>query len=176
MKGTAGLRRSTGALAALLFVASPFSAPAGAQPTPPQPASPQPTLPKPLDGMPLASPIIGGGKGSAAKESAATPPRDRRHRAALRAGHRARHRFAERAFAPLERPALAGVELVAPLPVPVQPPHFTVPVPAYLPENAVTAYTTPLPPVICHRVPRDPYAPDPHLIRETTVLCEADNP
>ena len=189
MTGHPGLLRLNGSalaaplLAGLALGIAALIAPALAQPTPPDPASAQPSLPKPLDGgMPLTSPILGGGKtgGSGASDKGSEGVR----RAAVPAplAHRrshtvVRHRIHHYAYAePLERPALAGVELVAPIPVPVQPPHFTVQVPAYLPENAATFYTTPLPPVVCHRVRRDPYAPDPHLIRETTVLCEADNP
>ncbi len=154
---------------------------------PPQPASAQPSLPQPIaGGVPLASPIIGGGQGKLdqakpdqAKLDRAKPDRVRIGRAKARHFARYHGRIAShRRFGgePLERPALAGVELVTPIPHPIQPPHFTVPVPAYPFENFVTYYTTPPPPVFCHRAPRDPDAPDPHLIGERPVLCEADNP
>ncbi len=172
MTGNPGFRLLAGVIGLALIVPA-LTVPSLAQPAPPSPAAAQPSLPKPLDGaVPLNSQLIGGGSGS--KPSSR---KVERHFAPARSV--ARRRGASRRYGdaePLERPALAGVELVAPIPKPVQPPHFTVPVPAYLPENAATFYTTPPPPVICHRVPRDPYAPDPHLVRETTVLCEADNP
>ena len=76
----------------------------------------------------------------------------------------------------LERPALAGVELLRPLPLPGQPPHIAVPVPGYPLDNFITAYTMPPPPIVCRPTRRDPYAPDPRLYREHTVACEADNP
>ncbi len=89
-----------------------------------------------------------------------------------------RHRFARHDRVPrdLERPALAGVTLVAPLPPPGEPPHIEVPLPAYALDSLVTAYTTPPPPIVCHPTRRDPDAPDPRLYRETPVLCAADNP
>ncbi len=149
------------------------AAPAQAQPSPPTSADAQPTLPAPVaGGLPTASPIVGGGRG--------TQPLTVRKRTA--AHHRApRHRLAHVAgygagSDDLDRPALAGVELVTPIPHPIQPPHHTVPVPGYPLDNFITFYTTPPPPVICQHVPRDPDAPDPHLVRERTVVCAADNP
>ncbi len=76
----------------------------------------------------------------------------------------------------VDRPALAGVELLRPLPPPGQPPHFVVPTPAYPFENFVTAYTTPPAPLFCHPTSRDRDLPDPHLYRERPVTCEPDNP
>ena len=140
-----------------------------AETTPPQPASTQPTLPQPVPGMPLTSPVLGGGSRTplvvrkGAKSSTRHAGRIRRH-------------YARVDREPLDRPALAGVQVVSPIPHPIQPPHFTVPVPAYPFENFITYYTTPPPPVICHRVPRDPDAPDPRLLYEKPVVCEADNP
>ena len=69
----------------------------------------------------------------------------------------------------LDRPALAGVELVAPLPLPAEPPHIVVQLPAYPLDSFATAFTTPPPPIVCHRTHRDPDAPDPRLYREGPV-------
>ena len=141
-----------------------------AETTPPSPSSAQPSIPQPLNGgMELTSPVLGGGAKPAGggQKSLTVRKTVRRHRRVARV---------EPYRDELDRPALAGVALLAPLPHPIQPPHFTVPVPAYPFENFVTFYTTPPPPVICGRVPRDPYAPDPHLFREKTVVCAADNP
>ena len=127
--------------------------------------------------MPLTSPILGGG--SAGKETPLTVRKRVSRRQVRHLRHVVRHVVRHVASVdrePLERPALAGVELVAPIPHPIQPPHFTVPVPAYPLENFATFYTTPPPPVTCRRVPRDPDAPDPHLYREQAVVCAADNP
>ncbi len=87
--------------------------------------------------------------------------------------HNVRSRHAPLA---LDRPALAGVELLAPLPRPEQPPHFVVTAPAYPLETLAAAFLTPPPPIVCHDVRRDPNRPDPHLYRERTVACEPDNP
>lgn len=84
----------------------------------------------------------------------------------------ARARYTE----PLDRPILAGVELVEPLPRPPQPPHVTVPVPAYPFENIITYLTAPPPPVVCRPTRRDRFKPDLGLVDETPVLCTADNP
>ena len=120
----------------------------------------------------LQSPLLGGGSG--ANSSGGKKPLTVRKKVSRL--HRPHRTAARDDDATLERPALAGVELVEPIPHPIQPPHYTVPVPAYPFENFVTFYTTPPPPVICSRVRRDPYAPDPHLVRERSVVCEADNP
>jgi hypothetical protein len=92
--------------------------------------------------------------------------------------HGTRHHFVHRWPAPrdIDRPALAGVELLAPLPLPAEPPHFIVPLPAYPLEAIAASLTTPPPPVMCHRARRDPDAPDPRLYREVPVVCEPDNP
>ena len=147
---------------------------AWAQPTPPQPASAQPTLPQSIPGsVPLSSVLLGGGASGGARKALVVrkhAARPHRHFA------RVRRLYARGDLEPLERPALAGVRLVAPIPHPIQPPHFTVAVPAYPPENFITYYTTPPPPVICHHVRRDPDPPDPQLRYEKPVICEADNP
>ncbi len=155
------------------FAAALGCASVRAETTPPTPASAQPSVPQSLNGgASLASPLLGGKAGaeSAGDRKALTVRKKVSHL------HRTRRHVARDYDEPLERPALAGVELVAPIPHPIQPPHFTVPVPAYPFENFVTFYTTPPPPVVCAHTRRDPYAPDPHLVREQAVVCEADNP
>jgi len=142
-----------------------------AQPSPPEPSSPQPTLPQPSPGLSIGSSILGGGAGSGKQAK----PLVVRRKAARVKTHR-HHLARVDADEVLDRPALAGVELLAPLPHPPQPRHIVVPVPAYPLENFVTFYTEPPPPVICHRTPRDPDAPDPHLLDERTVVCKPDNP
>lgn len=128
------------------------------------PASAQPTLPKPMPD--LTVPGSGSGDGASKKPRARLAPHPRDH-----------HRRHARGFAePLERPALANVELVEPLPHPPQPPHVTVPVPAYPLENFVTYFTTPPPPVVCRPTRRDRFKPDLGLVDERPVLCTADNP
>ncbi len=145
-------------------------APARAQgaSTPPESSAAQPTLPPPsAPNPPIVQTIVG--PGQPALDVRKTPP----HRVATR-----RHRVARHRSEPLdiERPALAGVQLLRPLPPPEQPPHFVVPTPAYPFENFVTAYTTPPAPLFCHPTPREPDLPDPRLYRERTVICEPDNP
>ena len=71
---------------------------------------------------------------------------------------------------------MANVELTELLPHPPQPPHVTVPVPAYPFENVVTYLTAPPPPVVCRTTRRDRFKPDLGLVDETPVLCTADNP
>lgn len=126
------------------------------------PASAQPKLPKPMPELTMP----GSGDGASKK-----PP------AHLLSHHRDRHRHRARGFAePLERPALANVELVERLPHPPQPPHVTVPVPAYPLENFVTYFTAPPPPVVCRPTRRDRFKPEFGLVDERPVLCTADNP
>ena len=82
------------------------------------------------------------------------------------------------ASTPLEfdRPALAGVTLLQPLPPAPQPPHIVVPLPDYPLDTVAAAFLTPPPPIVCHRTPRLRDLPDPGLYRETTLVCEPDNP
>ncbi len=91
---------------------------------------------------------------------------------------RHRHRYYAGAPVPLdlERPALAGVTLLRPLPPPIDPPHIVVPLPAYPLEAVAAAYLTPPPPIVCHRTPRIRDLPDPRLYREETLECEPDTP
>lgn len=146
--------------------------------TPPQPAAVQPSLPgsaqasPPKPGSPVVEKIV--------KER--QPILDVRRTASRRSMPR-HHHVARRihgrsgyGLAPIDRPALAGVELVAPLPPPGEPPHIVVPTPAYPVEAVLAGITTPPPPIVCHHTRRDPYAPDPHLYREQPVECIPDNP
>lgn len=97
----------------------------------------------------------------------------RKHASHMR---RRRHSVAHYPLGDVERPALAGVELLVPLPPPGPPPHLTVPLPAYPFESVAAALTTPPPPVVCHRTRRRPDLPDPQLYREVTLVCQPDNP
>ena len=171
------------ALSALLMGVSAGSLPAAAQTsvtvppntTPPQPAAAQPTLPGSAQASPPKPdfPVVEKIENQPALDvrKAASHPMPRRR-------HLARRIHAPRGFgpAPIDRPALAGVELVAPLPPPGEPPHIVVPTPAYPLEAIVAGITTPPPPIVCHHTRRDLYAPDPHLYRERPVECVPDNP
>ena len=138
--------------------------------TPPQPGAAQPTLPSASQGSPVVEKLVEPRAPlTVRKEARRSVPR--RHYA--RHGH---YRHGDYAGRVLDRPALAGVELVAPLPPPGEPPHVTVPTPAYPLESFATAFTTPPPPIVCHPARREPGAPDPHLYREVPVVCEPDNP
>lgn len=77
---------------------------------------------------------------------------------------------------PLDRPALAGVALVTPLPPLREPPHIRVPMPAYPVETLAYWFGAPRPDIVCAPAPRDPNLPDPRLYRERPVICEPDNP
>ncbi len=148
-----------------------FGGPARAQESsmPPESSAAQPILPpRSAPNPPIVQTIVGPGQ----------PASDVRKAHPRRVAIHHRHRLAGRRGEPLDidRPALAGVELLRPLPPPDQPPHFVVPTPAYPFENFVTAYTTPPPPLFCHPTRRDPDLPDPHLYRERAVVCEPDNP
>ena len=146
-----------------------FTAPLAAQGslTTQDPASAQPTLPKSMPD--LTVPVSGAG-GSAPK---ALP----KARKSSRKGGRQRHyALRSRHVDPEDRPTLANVELLEPLPHPPQPPHVTVPVPAYPLENFVTYFTEPPPPVVCRPSRYDRFKPDLRLIDEKPVLCTADNP
>lgn len=145
----------------------PVSTRLRAEPASPPTATAQPSIPPPPPGTakPEAPRVVEGMTGEK------RPPSEVRKRAARR--HSVRHRYH---LPPLERPTLAGVALVAPLPIPPEPPHFDVPVPAYPLDSVAAAFTTPPPPIACRHAPREPSVPDPHLYRERTVACEPDNP
>ena len=144
--------------------------PALAETTPPHSGAPQPTLPTSVAPGTPSSPVV-----------EQILPQERTplvvHRQATRLSA-VRRRIVRRIHVPrdLDRPALAGVELLAPLPPPGEPPHVTVPMPAFSLDSLAAAYTTPPPPIVCHRTRRDPTVPDPHLYREVPVECEPDNP
>lgn len=127
--------------------------------------SAQPTLPKALPGLPVpvAADDVGDKPTRRARKSMS---RGARHHGYARALH------AE----PVDRPALANVELLEILPHPPQPPHVTVPEPAYPFEDFVTTYTAPPPPVVCRPARYDRFKPDLGLVGERPVLCTADNP
>ena len=161
-------RPSTFALPLAVCLAT---APAMAQSSAPPASASQPSVPRPVPpaankpGSPVVEQIVHEGpRVLVVRKQAARPVR--------------RHRVLVRRHVPrdLDRPALAGVELLAPLPLPGEPPHLTVPMPAYPLDSLATAWTTPPPPIVCHRTQRDPDAPDPHLYREVPVDCEPDNP
>ena len=158
-------------LAGLVWVSSiGLAGTAVAQSTPPQPAAAQPTIPQPIGQAKPGSPVV---------ESLVDSAKQRPLEVRKHASHVARRhsRYAHR-HAPLDldRPALAGVELLQPLPRPGPPPHLTVPLPAYPLDGIATALTMPAPPVVCHPTRREPGLPDPQLYRERTLACEADNP
>ena len=129
-------------------------------------ASAQPAMPKPMPELTMPGSV----------PSDAARKKRYAHTATSRNSHHRSHAQSRGNVAIRDRPKLANVELLEPLPHPPQPPHVTVPVPAYSFENFVTNYTTPPPPVICHPARHDRFNPDPRLIDEIPVLCTADNP
>lgn len=143
------------------------SVPAAAQGplTTQDPASAQPTLPKPMPNLTVPGST---NIGDASKKS---HPHVAAHKKYTHRG-----RYASNGVVHLRRPALANVELLEPLPHPPQPPHVTVPVPAYPLENFVTYFTAPPPPIVCRQTRRDGFKPDLRLTDEKPVLCTADNP
>lgn len=167
------LDRSPGVATALLVGVSLVGAPARAEPTPPSLSAAQPSLPpagpsSPQKcGSPVVNSIVGARRAPLEIRKRAAPIITRRH-----------HHFARRGHAPLDldRPALAGVELLLPLPAPAEPPHIVVPLPAYPLDSVASAFLTPPPPVVCHRTPRVRDAPAPRLYREVTLDCRPDNP
>ena len=152
---------------AIVCAVSGMTAPAGAQTTPQSSSSAQPVLPQTKPGSPVVEGLVGQSQ----------PPLEVRKHASRQSTHHAiRHARRHPAPLDLERPALAGVELLQPLPRPGQPPHITVPLPAYALDEVVTPFLTPPPPVVCHPVRREADLPDPRLYREVTVACQPDNP
>ena len=167
-------RRSALALAILLL-----AAPAGAQTSPssgqldlpagkaPKPAAVPYAPPKP--GSPVVQTLVGGG-------GQPLVVRKRARRVASHPHHEARRGYARHAPLDLERPALAGVTLLQPLPPAPQPPHIAVPLPAYPLDTIAAAFLTPPPPIVCHPTRRIRDLPDPELYRERTLECAPDNP
>jgi hypothetical protein len=74
----------------------------------------------------------------------------------------------------VERPALAGVLLIEPIPTRIDPPRPTVPTAAYFVDGIASAFTTPPPPVVCERRRPDRSLPDPRLYREVPLQCGYD--
>ena len=173
------MRRPLARLAFLVF-APPLllAVPASAQSTPPTLSSAQPSLPPetpprpaayapPKPGSPVVQSLVGGGKAALVVH---------KHLAGGRPRH---HRFYARHLpvpVDLDRPALAGVMLLQPLPPVPQPPHDVVPVPAYPLETVAASFLTPPPPIVCHRSARVRGLPDLQLYREEALACEPDNP
>ena len=173
------MRRPPACLA-LAFIAPTLliAVPAGAQSTPPTPSSKQPSLPSqtppspaayapPKPGSPVVQSLVGSGKPALVVHKHLARERPRHHRF-----------YARHVPVPLdlERPALAGVTLLQPLPPVPPPPHDVVPVPAYPLETVAAAFLTPPPQIVCHRTRRIRDLPDPRLYREETLACEPDNP
>jgi hypothetical protein len=167
-------------LVSLLVLASfallSFAAPVGAQTTPPEPSSPEPQIPAAgsVERKPAPQVInqIVHDDTKAPSQAGIKRPQRIHHARRVTRHYLVRHEGRP----PLERPALAGVALVEPLPAPPEPPHITVPVPAYPLESLAAAFTTPPPPIVCEPTRRDPTAPDPHLYKEAPVACAPDNP
>lgn len=168
------------ALALALAAVPLLGLPALAQTSAPSPSSAQENLPPgvpphpesvpyapPKPGFPVVQSIMGGGPA----------PLVVRQQARVAQHHRS-HRHYAGASTPLEfdRPALAGVTLLQPLPPAPQPPHIVVPLPDYPLDTVAAAFLTPPPPIVCHRTPRIRDLPDPDLYREATLVCEPDNP
>lgn len=181
-------------LVPVLIAAALATAPAGAQTSPsaaqpdllpgPQtsPSAGRPNLPSgapvrpepvpyapPKPGSPVVQQLVGGG---------GRPLVVRKHAARVSHAH-AHPRYVVRhrpVPLDLERPALAGVTLLQPLPPAPQPPHIVVPLPAYPLETVAASLLTPAPPIVCRRTPRIRDLPDPRLYKEATLVCEPDNP
>ena len=175
------LARCPGVALSLALAAATLGGPAKAQEktTPLSPSSAQPSLPDasvrrakaaafapPRPGSPVVQSLVGSGQ---------TPLLV--HKQAKHAHHRIRQHYARAPVpADLERPALAGVTLLQPLPPPQPQPHIVVPLPAYPLESVAAAFLTPAPPIVCHRTARIRDLPDPRLYREETLDCEPDTP
>ena len=145
--------------------------PARAQTTPQDSSAAQPTLPS-SSGAAGVSPVV---ESIVGRPQPALEVHKRPMHASVR--RPVRHYVRTRPAPPaLERPAVAGVELLVPLPRPGQPPHIVVPTPDYALDTIAASFLTPLPPIVCHDVRRDPDLPDRHLYREQTVACQPDNP
>lgn len=74
----------------------------------------------------------------------------------------------------VQRPVLAGVRLVTPLAPPVKAPDTRVVAPAYVFDSVFADLTTPPPPIVCQRRPRDPDLPGPRSYREVPLACHYD--
>ncbi|MBE7220316.1 MAG: hypothetical protein INR64_17740 [Caulobacteraceae bacterium] len=151
------------------LVPGPQTSPSAGRPNLPSgaPVRPEPVpYAPPKPGSPVVQQLVGGG---------GEPLVVRRH-AARPHGH-ARYVVRHRPVPlDLERPALAGVTLLQPLPPAPQPPHVVVPLPDYPLDTVAASFLTPAPPIVCHRTPRIRDLPDPRLYKEETLVCEPDNP
>jgi hypothetical protein len=134
--------------------------PSGHQPVPPQPIAGAKASPV-VDTLAVPRPALEIRK-TAAKH-AARPTR--RHVVHYRHHGRPIH---------VERPALAGVLLVEPIPPRIAPPRPIVPTPAYFVDGLASAVTTPPPPVVCERRSPVRSLPDPRLYREVPLQCGSD--
>ena len=169
------LRGSALAVALLLLAApavaqtSPSSGQLNLPPgTPPAPEAVPYAPPKP--GSPVVQTLVGrDGEGPLVV-------RKRAGRIAFHPHHYAGRHYARHVPLDLERPALAGVTLLQPLPPAPQPPHIAVPMPEYPLDTIAAAFTTPPPQIVCHPTRRIRDLPDPELYRERTLECEPDNP
>jgi hypothetical protein len=133
------------------------------------PTGAQPTLPAPSK---AASPVVD-------TIAAPAPLRIDVRKAAARHAAQAAHRHVARYHhhgrpIDVDRPALAGVLLVEPIPPRIAPPRPMVPTPAYFVDGIASAFTTPAPAVVCEHRPRDRTLPDPRLYREVPVECGYD--
>ena len=144
--------------------------PAHADKTPPTPSSAQPVVPPgagaATSGSPLVETIVG-------RPRPKLVVRKQAERSRLFGRYYARRRQVP---VDVERPALAGVEVLAPLPPPAEPPHIVVPMPEYPLDAIIAPFLTPPPPVVCHHTRRVRDVPDPNLYREVTLDCLPDNP
>jgi hypothetical protein len=145
-----------------LAVSFGFAGPALAQ----TPVGAQPSLPSTRSGA-KASPVVD----TIAESHRALEV----HRHAARPAHRhlARDHHNKRPT-DVERPALAGVLLIEPIPPRTEAPRPIVPMPAYFVDGIASSFTTPAPAVVCERRPRDRTLPDPRLYREVPVECGYD--
>ncbi len=143
--------------------------------TPAAPAVAPASLPPPVAGKPSKaqpSPVVDSIAGGQKPGADAKPPTQK-------AGRPARKRLARRyrrepPLDDVDRPALAGVALIEPLPPRREGPRPIVPTPAYFVDSFVAAFTIPPPPVVCRQRPRDGDLPDPRIYREVPVACSPD--
>ena len=134
------------------------------------PSGVQPALPQPIAGA-KASPVVNtlAIPRPALDVRKSTP----KHAARPARRHVAHYRHHGRPI-DVERPALAGVLLIEPIPPRTDPPRPTVPTAAYFVDGIASAFTTPPPPVVCERRRPDRSLPDPRLYREVPLQCGYD--
>ena len=134
------------------------------------PAGPQPTLPpvSPTKASPVVDTIAESRPPLVVRKTASP------HAARPARRHLAHHHSHDSRPIDVERPALAGVLLVEPIPPRPEAPRPIVPMPAYFVDGIASAFTTPPPPVVCERRRPDPLLPDPRLYREVPLACGSD--